>query len=123
MISAYLIHMDPKIFHNPKEFRPERHLASCSSEENFPRNAFRPFERGLRSCVGQHLALDELRIALLMLARWFDFELRGHEPVDTPRLRHTDLDTKLGTYAFQVQKFAASSRTVHMKVSLAGGPE
>ncbi|KAK1753239.1 cytochrome P450 [Echria macrotheca] len=102
-IMAYATHYDPSLFPSPSTFRPERFL----TEKEIPRTAYRPFERGLRSCIGQNLAMDEMRIALVVLARYFDFELCGHNPVPTQRLGHTDLDTKLGDHAFQRSRFSA----------------
>ncbi|KAK4182778.1 cytochrome P450 [Podospora australis] len=116
-VLSYASHYDPNIFDSPSDFRPERFLAE---EPDFPRNAYRPFERGLRSCIGQSLAMDEMRISLVMLARWFDFELRDHNPVKVPRLSHTDLDTKLGDHAFQMSRFSAGPNgAAMMKVRVA----
>ncbi len=108
------MHYDPEVFDEPKEFRPERFL---DVDPAFPRNGYRPFERGLRSCLGQALAMHEMKVALLVMARWFDFELRDHNPVAVPRLRHTDMDVVLGDHAFQDWKFAAGPHgDVMMKV-------
>ncbi|KAK0716227.1 cytochrome P450 [Lasiosphaeris hirsuta] len=116
-VMAYSMHYDPDVFESPASFRPERFL---DEEPAFPRNAYRPFERGLRSCIGQNLAMDEMRIALVMLARCFDFELRGHNPVKVPRLAHTDMDTKIGDHAFQKSRFSAGPNDeTMMKVMLA----
>uniref|UniRef100_A0A8H7MYI4 Cytochrome P450 n=1 Tax=Bionectria ochroleuca TaxID=29856 RepID=A0A8H7MYI4_BIOOC len=92
-IMTQLIHYDPEVFEDPKRFRPDRFL---DGDQSVPRNAYRPFERGVRACIGQALAMDELKISLLMLARWFEFELVDHEPAKEPLFAHTDLDTKLG---------------------------
>ena len=111
------MHYDPDLFDEPKQFKPERFT---TPDPTFPRNAYRPFERGLRSCMGQTLAMNEMKVLLVMLARWFDFELKGHNPVDTPRLKHTDLDTVLGDHAFQSCRFTAGPNgDVNMKVRLA----
>lgn len=99
------MHYNPSIFPSPSEFQPERFLTG--DDDAFPRNAFRPFERGLRSCMGRELAMEEMIMALLMLARWFDFTLREHDPVATPRMGYTSLDTKLGIHAFQRPGFSA----------------
>ncbi|KAK0618904.1 cytochrome P450 [Immersiella caudata] len=116
-IMCYSSHYDPAIFPSPSAFRPERFL---TEEPDFPRNAYRPFERGLRSCIGQNLAMEEMKIALVMLARWFDFELVGHNPVGVPRLGHTDLDTKIGDHAFQKARFSAGPNgAAMMRVRLA----
>ena len=110
------MHYDPAIYPEPASFQPERFLAG---DDAVPRNAFRPFERGLRSCMGQALAVDEMMIALLMLARWFDFELRDHHPCK-PRMSFSDLDLKLGVHAYQGSGFSAGpSGPVMMNVRLA----
>ncbi|KAL2171371.1 hypothetical protein VTG60DRAFT_3013 [Thermothelomyces hinnuleus] len=126
-VLGYSIHYNPEVFEDPKAFRPERFLPATTStgagraeEPSFPRSAFRPFERGLRSCMGQNLAMSEMKVILVVLARWFDFELRDHGPAAKPRLRHTDLDTVLGKHAFQCGRFSAGpSGDVLMKVRLA----
>jgi len=121
MIAAHAIHHDPAVFERPKEFLPERHLGP---EPNFPRNAHRPFERGLRACIGQALAMEEMKVCFLMLARWFDFELVDHNPVNTPRMGFTDLDTIIGDHAYQQHRFSAGVRsTLRMRISLAKGDE
>ncbi|KAL7786304.1 cytochrome P450 [Trichoderma ceciliae] len=104
-LSSHTMHYDPKYFDDPKSFKPERFL---SAEPGFPRNAYRPFERGLRSCLGQALAMDEMKMMLVMVARWFDFELKDHHPADKPKYSFTDLDTKLGMHAIQTWGFTAA---------------
>lgn len=112
------MHYNPKYFPEPKKFRPERFM---DDDPTFPRNAYRPFERGLRSCLGQPLAMDEMKIMLLLVARWFDFELKDQQMADKPAVSFTDMDTKLGRHAFQ--KFAYTATpcgSVDMKISLSG---
>lgn len=114
-ITQHAMQCDPKYFDEPKLFKPERFL---SAEPSFPRNAYRPFEKGLRGCIGQPLAMDEMKIMLILVARWFDFELRDHNPSDKPKYSFTDLDTKLGRHAIQSWSFTASpAGTVMMKVT------
>uniref|UniRef100_A0A8H7N168 Cytochrome P450 n=1 Tax=Bionectria ochroleuca TaxID=29856 RepID=A0A8H7N168_BIOOC len=120
-IMTQLIHYDPEVFEDPKRFRPDRFL---DGDQSVPRNAYRPFERGVRACIGQALAMDELKISLLMLARWFEFELVDHEPAKEPLFAHTDLDTKLGKHAFQVHAFTAMpGGSVKMMIRLARLPK
>ncbi|KAL6892175.1 cytochrome P450 [Trichoderma evansii] len=114
-VSQHAMQCDPKYFDEPKLFKPERFL---SEEPSFPRNAYRPFEKGLRSCIGQPLAMDEMKIMLVLVARWFDFELRDHNPSDKPKYSFTDLDTKLGDHAIQSWAFTACpAGKVMMKVT------
>lgn len=108
------MHHDPRYFDEPKLFKPERFLA----EPSWPHHAYRPFEKGLRSCIGQPLAMDEMKIMLVMVARSFDFELRDHNPAEKPKYSFTDLDTKLGKHAIQGWAFSAGpAGKVMMKVT------
>jgi hypothetical protein len=66
------------VFHRNKQywgedvhhFRPERFLPENIDKIN--PDTFRPFERGPRNCIGQELALIELKIILALTVREFD---------------------------------------------------
>jgi cytochrome P450 family 135 len=60
-----VIHRDPEIYPEPKEFRPERFL-----EGNDPGGyAWLPFGGGLRRCPGASLAMLEMRVVLTAILR------------------------------------------------------
>ncbi|KFG86111.1 putative cytochrome P450 [Metarhizium anisopliae] len=61
---AYTMHRHPDIFPNPDEFNPYRWAAPTKAMKE----AFMPFGRGPRICIGLHLAYIELRLAA---ARFF----------------------------------------------------
>lgn len=52
------------------EFKPERFLSENAG--NIPADAWRPFEKGPRNCIGQELALIEMKVLLAMTLREFD---------------------------------------------------
>jgi cytochrome P450 len=108
----HTMHMNPEIFPNPSAFDPDRF-----AREDFPRHAWRPFERGPRACLGQSLAMDELKIMLLLTIREFDFACVGLKPNKTPRVPWTDLDLTFGDRAFQEYVFEAKPRD-HMPMSV-----
>ena len=115
---AHSSQMDPALWEDPKTFRPERFLDGQESETH--RFAWRPFERGPRACIAQDLAMDELRIMLLLTARWFDFETIVEARNKQPRVMYTDLDRTVGDLAFQVVGMEAGPRKdMRMKVRLA----
>lgn len=63
---------NPQFWPRPDEFIPERFLAVEGDELYPPKNAFRPFELGPRNCIGQELAMAELRSILAMTVQEFD---------------------------------------------------
>ncbi|KAJ9200740.1 hypothetical protein DTO164E3_3890 [Paecilomyces variotii] len=63
------------LFKDSEKFYPERHLVTDPTDPYFvPKDAWRPFEKGPRTCLGQTLALIQLKIILVMTLRTFDFE-------------------------------------------------
>lgn len=105
------MHYNSEYFPEPKKFKPERFL---DDEPAFSRHAFRPFERGLRSCLGQSLAMDEMKVLLVLIARWFDFELREQAANEKPAVAFTDMDTKIGKHAFQTWSYTAGPASAVM---------
>lgn len=71
-MTAIHLHMDPDIFPEPAEFKPERWLGNDQHEL---RRYFVPFGKGTRACIGINLAYAELYLAIAMVFRRFNFEL------------------------------------------------
>uniref|UniRef100_A0A6B2LCW6 Cytochrome P450 n=1 Tax=Arcella intermedia TaxID=1963864 RepID=A0A6B2LCW6_9EUKA len=61
----YGVHVDPKIWKDPKEFNPERWEDSAKSFH------WLPFSAGQRNCIGQKFAMQELLIAIAMIFQKF----------------------------------------------------
>ena len=55
----YLAHHREDIYSEPKKFKPERFL-----EKDFSRYEFLPFGGGSRRCIGEHLAIWEMKLIL-----------------------------------------------------------
>ncbi|TDZ36950.1 Cytochrome P450 monooxygenase aflN [Colletotrichum spinosum] len=69
------LHRDPTYYPMPQEFHPERFLPEARPGfPKIPKHAYRPFEQGPRACLGQELAMLELKILLVMLLWEVDFE-------------------------------------------------
>lgn len=102
---GHTMHMNPKIFPSPKAFDPDRY-----NHKDFVRHAWRSFERGPRACLGQPLAMDDMKIMLLLTIRDFDFACKGLRPNKTPRVPWTDMDLIFGDRAFQEYIFEAKPR-------------
>lgn len=65
------IHTSPRLWPHPHDFLPARWLVETGHALYPPPGAFRPFEQGPRSCIGQTLVMNEIRVALVMTVRKF----------------------------------------------------
>ncbi|KAI2780490.1 cytochrome P450 [Daldinia loculata] len=79
-----LIHRDPDVYgDSANTFVPERWIGEDDElskkhstdlpPNQIPNSAWRPFERGPRSCIGQEFANIELRVIVAVVARRYDF--------------------------------------------------
>lgn len=74
-LNAFLIQRDRAVWgEDADEFVPERWLGDTSW---MPAGAWRPFERGPRSCIGLELANIEAKVILALVVRRYDFEKVG----------------------------------------------
>lgn len=68
-----ILQRSDKYWPQPNDFLPERWLVSDPEDPLCPKKGtFRPFEMGLRNCIGQELASIEVRLVLAMTVRQFD---------------------------------------------------
>ncbi|KAF3058220.1 Isotrichodermin C-15 hydroxylase [Daldinia childiae] len=91
-VQAYTTNRDPNYFHSASAFIPERWLPEVHSDPTSPfskdcREAVQPFSLGPRSCLGQNLAMAELRLIISKLLWTFDFEAIEEERLDWENLR------------------------------------
>ncbi|KAF4551552.1 Cytochrome P450-like protein 61 [Elsinoe fawcettii] len=119
---AHTLQYDEQYYYQPKRFIPERFLDDPSAYTSepvttVPSTHFRTFGRGARACLGQTLAIDEMKIILLMTVRDYEFECMDLKPNAKPRVEYTDLDTVFGDTIFQELRLEAAPRGgVPMKV-------
>ena len=110
------MHRHPKHFPNPHAFIPERFLSNGETSSDSSNPAYLPFSKGPRICIGQELAVIEMKIILIMTLRKFDiraaFEdlklLRGdgsHWPNDDSGIQEV-----YGDEAYQVMLGSAKPR-------------
>ena len=81
-VSTALIHRRPDIWADPDSFQPERFLPGSEDQER-PRHryAFFPFGGGRHLCLGRHLALHELRLAVRGIFERFRLEVVDEIPL------------------------------------------
>jgi cytochrome P450 len=82
MISPYALHRRPDFWDAPEAFRPERFLGSTDRHPF----VYVPFGAGARSCIGNHVSMLEMRVALSMIVRRYAIERTSREPVATEAL-------------------------------------
>lgn len=73
----YAIFRQPWI-QNAEKYEPERWSDGAPQVEEL-KEMLIPFSHGKRSCIGQNLALMEIRVIIANLVRQFDFELDGDD--------------------------------------------
>ena len=121
------IQRNPKYWHEPDSFIPERWLVPPGHPLHPVKGGWRPFEFGPRNCIGQTLVTMDLRIVLVMTVR--EFEIRSaYRDWDSLHPRGTAVKTVHGERAYQIEKGGAHPadgfpcRVVMRKDSADGGP-
>ncbi|KAI9162719.1 putative sterigmatocystin biosynthesis P450 monooxygenase stcS [Paramyrothecium foliicola] len=66
------IQRNPKYWADPFSFRPERWLVGPSDPLYPVKGGWRPFEHGPRNCLGQPLAMLDIKVTLALTIREFD---------------------------------------------------
>ncbi|KAH7260580.1 cytochrome P450 [Fusarium solani] len=112
------IHRDPEIWHRANEFVPERFLVTDTNDPLCPPpNAWRAFAAGPRNCIGQHLALVEIKLVMAVAARCFDIDCTWDE---WDRSRQTGPPTVWGDRYYQVGRYGPprvkEGMPVHVRV-------
>ncbi|MCG6495737.1 cytochrome P450 [Kitasatospora sp. A2-31] len=83
--SSHLVSTDPHNFQEPKAFRPERYL-----DVKLDTSAWIPFGGGITRCLGDKIAIDEMKSVLRVILSHFDLD----RPDMTPeRVHHRGITT------------------------------
>jgi cytochrome P450 len=78
-LSPYVTHRHPGFWKNPEVFDPERFRPDLSAARD--RHSYLPFGFGQRQCIGKHLALLQLQLAVATLAQRVRLQLVPGAPV------------------------------------------
>ena len=96
------IHRDPTYWLRPDDFIPERWLEEPGDPLYPIKGAWRPFSHGPRNCIGQELAMIEMKVIMVLTARRFDIGL-AYEDLD--RAKGTrGIKTVYGERGYQIQR-------------------
>jgi cytochrome P450 len=79
-LAQSILHRDPRYWHEPDKFLPERWLDG--STKDLPKFVYFPFGGGPRICIGNTFAMMETVVVLAEVARRFHFERTDSEPLE-----------------------------------------
>lgn len=85
MACIYLTHQREDLYPEPKQFKPERFL-----ERKFSPYEYLPFGGGNRRCIGEALALFEMKLVLATILSRYQMELADQRPI-RPQVRRVTL--------------------------------
>ncbi|EGC46563.1 sterigmatocystin biosynthesis P450 monooxygenase StcS [Histoplasma capsulatum var. duboisii H88] len=83
-----MTHIHPDFWPHPTEFIPDRFLVPEDHALYPVKNAWRPFELGNTKCIGQELAMLEMKLVLVFTLRELDFDF-NYEQWDVVQKRDT----------------------------------
>ncbi|KAI4282001.1 MAG: hypothetical protein L6R38_003258 [Xanthoria sp. 2 TBL-2021] len=102
----FAIHRNEEYWQRPDEFLPQRWLVEKDHYlYNADKGAWRSFEHGPRNCIGQELAILELKLVLAMTLRKFNVD-SAYDEYDKVRARKSP-KTVDGDRAYQILAGAA----------------
>ncbi|KAL8698455.1 MAG: hypothetical protein Q9224_001841 [Gallowayella concinna] len=99
---GHAIQRDPAYWLRPDDFLPERWLASPGDTLHPIKGAYRPFSHGPRNCIGQELAMIEMKVIMVLVARRFDITL-GYECLDRMKQKK-GVTMVYGERGYQIQR-------------------
>lgn len=109
-ISPFVLHRHPHYWRQPESFDPERFMPGAEAPASPRRGlAYIPFAAGPRHCVGEHLAMVEMRIHLVEMLRRFTPHYADTHP---PQMEsHINLRPKDGIYLQLASRRRAGRRS------------
>jgi cytochrome P450 len=105
-INSYGMGQRADLWPEPRKFKLDRFLPGTPQVKD----AWRPFEKGPRGCIGLELAMMEMKLVLVLVLREFEFEIAYADDAPRAPLEHG----LAGGRGYQVLEFAGvSSSTIY----------
>ncbi|NES84030.1 MAG: cytochrome P450 [Moorea sp. SIO2B7] len=101
----YLTHHREDLYPQPKEFKPERFL-----QRQYTAYEFLPFGGGARRCLGEALAMFEMKLVLATILSNYQLKLADNKPVK-PEIRSVTIAPKGGV------KMVLKGKRQHQRLS------
>ncbi|NXW75250.1 CP7B1 hydroxylase, partial [Hirundo rustica] len=82
-----ILHMDPEVYEDPKEYKFDRYIENGKKKTTFYKAGRKlkyflmPFGSGISMCPGRFLAMNEMKMFLFILLSHFDVELAENKAV------------------------------------------
>ncbi|XP_067893341.1 cytochrome P450 4B1-like [Heterodontus francisci] len=84
-LSIYCLHRNPLFWDNPEVFNPLRFTPENSEHRHH--HAYIPFSVGPRNCIGQHFAMNEMKVAVALILNRFELEVdEAKLPIKIPQI-------------------------------------
>ncbi|KAE9371570.1 cytochrome P450 [Stipitochalara longipes BDJ] len=77
--NVHTMHRRADLWPQPDDFIPERFLPSPHNFQEIMKDAWRPFQKGPRACIGQELAMLDIKVIMVMTLRDFDIKAEYEE--------------------------------------------
>ena len=77
--NVHTMHRRADLWPQPDEFIPERFLPPPRNFQEVTKDAWRPFQKGPRACIGQELAVLDIKVIMVMTLRDFDIKAEYEE--------------------------------------------
>uniref|UniRef100_A0A8C8STE7 Cytochrome P450 family 7 subfamily B member 1 n=1 Tax=Pelusios castaneus TaxID=367368 RepID=A0A8C8STE7_9SAUR len=81
------LHMDPEVYEDPKEYKFDRYIENGKKKTSFYKRGRKlkyflmPFGSGISMCPGRFLAMNEMKLFLILFLAHFDIELVEKKPI------------------------------------------
>ena len=77
--NVHTMHRRADLWPQPDDFIPERFLPPPHNFQEVTKDAWRPFQKGPRNCIGQELAMLDMKVIMAMTLRDYDIKAEYEE--------------------------------------------